>query len=791
VPRRILIIVLPVLAAVAGGGIWYLRSSLPQTSGRIFVAGLKHPVRIIRDADDVPLIVARNADDAAFGLGFVHAQERLFQMELMRRTGAGRLAEIFGKKALPIDRLMRVLGLYRAAKAEIPYLSPQTRRLLAAYAAGVNAEIAARRGALPPEFLLLHFSPGKWRIADSLVWGKLMALELEGNYRGELLRARLARTISPADLAVLYPGYPPDAPTTLARRRPIYHALALRRLYAALDQTIGPPVVGPIHESNNWVVDGRHSASGKPLLANDPHLGFSAPGVWFLARLKTPQHDIAGATAPGSPFVVIGHNRHIAWGFTSTGSAVEELFIEKLDPRDPGRYLTPQGSAPFIVHHEVIRVRGAAPVRMTIRATRHGPVLSDVLPPGEAAPGYVLALAATFTRPDDRTADALYGIDRAGDWQSFRAALENFVGPQQNIVYADSGGTIGFIAPGLVPIRKHGDGSLPEPGWTGEYDWTGFIPFAALPQATNPPSGRFISANNKIVPKSYPYFLGNGWDLPNRAERIATLLDRTPLQTPATSAAIQADTYSLMAAQLVPLMTAITPRTAPERAALARLRRWNFHMDRDKVSPLLFTAWLRDFSHMVLFGRFGQVIAPYWNLKPQVMQTVLTTKQDWCGGPRRIAVDPNPQPSCAALLEAALRRALASLTRAYGPDIAQWRWGRAHVAVFDNPLWSRIPVLADWLTPKIAVPGGYDTINRGVSDIRDAKAPFVERFGAGLRIITDLAAPQDSRMIVTPGQSGNPLSSHFADLVRRWRNFAWLFPGRAKPASTLVLEPRR
>lgn len=771
---------LALLLVLAGGFTLYLRSSLPQTEGRIVVAGITHPVRITRDADDVPLISAQDDADAAFGLGFVHAGERLFQMELMRRTGAGRLAEIFGKKALPIDREMRVLGLYRAAEAEIPSLSAQTRRVLAAYAAGVNAGIRARR-TLPPAFLLLRFAPEPWRIADSLVWGKLMALLLAGDYRGELLRAQLLKTIPPADLAVLYPHYPKDAPTTLARLRPFYRALPLARLYAAL-----PAPAGPLRASNNWVVDGRHSASGKPLLANDPHLDFAAPGVWFLACLKTPAHDIEGATAPGIPFIVVGHNERVAWGFTTTGSDVEDLYLEKIDPADSSRYLTPEGSAPFSVRHETIRVRGAAPVALTIRATRHGPVLSDVLPAGTAASGYALALAATFLRPDDRTADALYGIDRAVDWQDFRAALKNFAGPQQNIVYADSGGTIGFIAPALVPIRKKGDGWLPEPGWSGQYDWTGFIPFAALPQATDPPSGRFLSANNKIVPARYPYFLGHDWDLPDRAARIATLLDRRPIQTPAASAAIEADTYSLMAARLVPLMMRIAPATtAPEREAIARLRRWNFHMDRGKVAPLLFMAWLRQFSRMVLYGRFGQAIAPYWDLRPRVMETVLTTRTDWCRNPKM------PGAGCAARLKTALDRALAELARTYGSDMAGWRWGRAHIAIFASPLWSRVPVLGNWLTPKIATSGSFDTVNHAPSDVRDPQAPFAQSFGAGLRIITDLAAPQESRMIITPGQSGNPLSSHFADLVRRWRDFGWLVPGRAKPAATLVLEPQR
>ncbi len=261
-----------------------------------------------------------------------------------------------------------------------------------------------------------------------------------------------------------------------------------------------PAIVGPNYASNNWVVDGRHSASGKPILANDPHLAFEAPGVWYLARLKTPHHEIAGATAAGVPLVIIGHNERIAWGFTTTTADVEDLFVEKLDPADPGRYLTPQGSEPFQTRRETIAVKGASPIEITIRETRHGPVLSDALPPDARDSGFVLALAATFTISEDRSAEAVWDVNRAADWASFRSGLEKFVGPMQNIVYADVDGTIGFIAAGTVPIRRKGDGWMPVPGWTGEYDWTGFIPFAALPSGLNPPSGHFVSANNKIVP---------------------------------------------------------------------------------------------------------------------------------------------------------------------------------------------------------------------------------------------------------------------------------------------------
>jgi penicillin G amidase len=769
-----------VLLLTLGGGLYlYLLSSLPQTDGRLVVPGPKAEIRIERDADGVPLITAGDDEDAAFGLGFVHAQDRLFQMELQRRYGAGRLAEIFGRDALAVDRQMRVLGLYRAAEAEIPFLATTVRRGLEAYAAGVNAFLATRRGALPPEFLLLRFAPEPWQPADSLVWGKLMAVQLGGNYRGELLRARMARTVPPADLAFLYPEYPKDAPTTLSDMLPIYRRLALDALYEAL-----PPAVGPIYASNNWVVDGRHSASGKPLLANDPHLEFGAPGFWYLARLRTPEHEIVGGTAAGSPFILVGHNERIAWGFTTTTADVEDLFIEKVEPTDPGRYLTPEGSAAFASRRETIFVGGEPPVDITIRTTRHGPVLSDVLPSGAADPGFVLALAATFTIPEDRSAQALWEINRATNWPSFREALRNFVGPMQNIVYADVDGTIGFIAPGLVPIRRSGEGWLPEPGWTGEYDWVGYVPFASLPSAVNPPSGHFVSANNKIVPPGYPYFLSRDWDLPNRAQRIEALLAAALLQTPASSAAIEADTLSLMAQRLVPLMIRGTPRSEASAEAIDRLRGWDFHMDRDKVEPLLFTAWLREFSREILFDRLGDAATGYWDLRPRVMEAVLTERPDWCDDPKQPG-----QQGCAARLVESLRMALAQLRQAYGADMNQWRWGRAHFAMFANPVFGRIPVLRDWLEVSISTSGGYDTLDRGPSTIRDDAHPFAQRFGAGLRIITDLATPKESVMMITPGQSGNPLSGHFADLLRRWRNFAWLVPGRSAPVSTLVLAP--
>jgi penicillin amidase len=774
-------LLLVLLVIICGGGWLYLRSSLPQIDGEIAVAGLHDAVRIARDADGVPLIAAKDDADAAFGLGFAHAQDRLFQMELQRRYGAGRLAEIFGAQALPVDRQMRVLGLYRSAAAAFPKLSEPARRALEAYSAGVNAFLATRHGALPPEFLLLRFAPEPWRPADSLVWGKLMDLELTGNYRGELLRARLARTISADDLAFLYPSYPKDAPTTLAALEPIYQQLPLQRLYAAL-----PDRVGLHFASNNWVVDGAHSDSGKPVLANDPHLRFGEPGFWYLARLRTPEREIAGGTAAGAPFVVIGHNDKIAWGFTTTGSDVEDLFIEKIDPTDPGRYLTPDGSVAFAVRQETIAVKGAAAEALTVRSTRHGPVLSDALPTGTADSGYVLALETTFLGDDDTSAEALWRMNRAADWNGFRGAFQDFVAAQQNVVFADTGGTIGFLAPARIPIRKSGNGWMPAPGWTGEYDWTGTVPFDALPQGVNPKSGRFVSANNKIVPDGYPYFLSRDWDVPNRAERIEERLADAPQQSQEASASIQADTLSIMARQLVPLMTAIAPPSADAKDAVARLRQWDFRMDREKVEPLIFTAWLRNFTAAVLFARLGEAAEDYWDFRPQVMETILRERPDWCSDPKS-----PPAKDCNARLEATLDATLAELRRNYGTDMAAWNWGRAHIAEFPNPVFDRIWLLRDWFHVAISSPGGNDTVNRGPSAIRDKAHPFVQRFGAGLRIVTDLASPADSWMIATPGQSGNPLSPHFSDLVERWRDFRYLKPGRAEPVATLTLVPSR
>lgn len=767
------------LLPVAAGGSWlWLRTSLPASSGRLVLDGLGAEVRVVRDAHGIPTITAASDRDAAFALGFIHAQDRLFQMDLMRRLVAGRLAEWLGERALASDRYFRTMGFYRAGERQYALLSPELRGVLDAYAAGVNALLAQRGGALPAEYYLLNATPEPWRPADTLAWGKLMDQRLAGNFRRQLLHARLARRLGADALQILYPPYPKDAPVAVSAAAAAWlKELPLDKIYAQI-----PDLSGPGFASNNWVVDGKHTVSGKPLLANDPHLGFSAPSVWYLARIETPRLTLSGVTAPGTPFVIIGHNQRIAWGFTTTESAVADLFIERVDPADKTRYLTPDGSAAFATREEKILVSGGEPVTLLVRETRHGPVISDLggRDADLAEPGTVLALEATFLEGENRSPQAFWGMSRAANWDEFRAALADFVAPQQNVVYADIDGNIGFIAPGRVPIRGKGDGWLPAPGWTGEYDWTGYIPFDRLPAAFNPPSGRIVSANNKIVPESYPFFLSRDWDLPNRAARIDQLLEATPRQSAAASAAIQADTLSLMAEDLLPLMLRIEPRDKSMADALALLRSWDGRMDRNQAAPLLFTAWLRELNRAI-FARLGDASDDFTapSPHPDVIRLILTEHADWCDGRTK---------TCAEELTASLGRALAALAKRYGAAMEQWRWGDAHEATFTNPFWASLPVLRSVFATALPANGGYDTVDRGAG-LYFGEAPYADLHGPTLRMIVDLAEVDAARFMIAPGQSGNVLSPHYADLMRPWRDHAYVTLGPEPGGGALVLVP--
>lgn len=763
-------VAVPLLAGVAAWG--WLRAQVPDPGGDTVLPGLDQPVTVIRDRDGIPHIHAASAHDAYAALGYVHAQDRLWQMEMARRAGAGRLSEVLGGQdvLLRTDRLMRTLGLYRRAEASVAALSPDTRAALDAYAAGVNAYLTHRREALPLEFQLLRLTPEPWRPADSVVWAKLMALRLSTNYRGEIHRARLLARLPPERVQALFPPARPDAPTTLAA----LDGIPPERL-AALAAALPPEPPGLGLASNEWVLDGRHTTTGKPILANDPHLELEAPILWYLARIEAPGLSLSGATAPGMPFHLLGHNGRMAWGFTMTYSDTQDLFVERIDPADPSRYLTPDGSAPFAIRTETIAVARRAPQTLTVRETRHGPVLSDLEGGDLASSGHVLALAFTGLGDADTSVEALHRLNRAGTGAEVRAALALHQSPQQNVAYATTDGTIGLITPGWVPVRRHGDGRMPVPGWTGEYDWTGMIPFADLPQVENPPSGRLVNANNAVVGPDYPHLIAAEWPEPLRARRIAAMLDAAGPVSPDAVAAQQQDVRSTAADDLLPLMLAVSPHGPRAAQAVAMLTVWDHRMDRTRPEPLIFAAWQRELSQALFAGDLGPLFSEGLWQSTRLLQDTLAAPPNGC---------------CAAALADSLDRALDGLAARYGADPAAWRWGDAHRAVLAHRLLALIPGVRDLYDLTIPSDGGNDTVNRGSTTLSDTAAPFAHRHGAGLRAVYDLADLDRSRFMIATGQSGNPLSPHWGDLVHRWRDGEYVgLPSRPQEAARLILHP--
>ncbi len=786
--RGIAALVVLILVVGAGGYLW-LRGSLPQIDGRIEVAGLSGRIEIVRDRNGIPHIFARSAIDAQFGLGFVHAQDRLWQMEMNRRIGAARLSEVVGDAGLSIDRFLRTLGIYRHAERTFDNLDIETRAGLEAYAAGVNAFLETRSGPLPPEFLILRHTPEPWRPADSLAWIKMMAWDLSGNWGAELLRARMARRLTPRQISELYPPYPENGIVALRDYAALLGDLPLDALQAALP---APP--NPNNGSNNWVLSGTRTATGKPLLANDPHLGLGAPSLWYFAHLSAPGLDVIGATLPGVPGVVLGRNDRIAWGFTNTGPDTQDLFIERIDPANPENYLTPTGSQPFETRREVISVKGGADEILDVRETRHGPVISDILDDAGEVVGEreVLAFAWTTLRDDDLTAQASRKLNQARNWDEFVAALRDFHSPQQNIVYADVDGNIGFYAPARVPLRDSRNtlrGMMPAPGWTGTNDWVGFIPFDELPNAFNPQSGAIATANNQIVPDDYPYFITAEWSAPYRAERIKELLNAREKHSIQSFKDMQGDVRSPFARIFLPYLLGaqVTGEAASE--ALTLLRAWDGTMDRDRPEPLIFSAWYRELTRLVYADELGDLFEDYWGFRPIFMANVLGGDGQWCND-----ISTGPRETCAGQISLALERALSELQDDYGDDIGDWRWGDAHSAHSEHRPFSGQPVVGALFDIDLPSSGDAETLAAARFSISDSENPFRQFHGASLRAIYDLGDPNRSLFIHSSGQSGNILSG-YRGFSEAWRNVEYvpMTTDRREieidAKGTLILEP--
>ncbi len=772
--RRGLISVCALLGVIVGVGGWFWQRSLPDLDGTVTLPGLSAKVQIVRDANGIPSLFGSNRADALRALGYLHASERFFNMEMNRRAGQGRLAEVVGADMLGADKLLRGLELYRLAEQSYTTFTPENQALFEAYAAGVNAWLKLHRDRLPLEFTLLGIKPEPWRPADSVVWGKLMAMQLSANMRDELRRARLLTQFPPEKIEVLYPLYPLTAPVTVAPDFPAKAPLPekpapllprrgsldnqpLQRALASLESLVTQNQPGA---SNEWVVSGSRSVTGKPLLANDPHLDLQAPILWYLVRIVTPTMTVTGGSVPGLPGVLLGQNGHIAWGFTTTNSDVQDVFIETIDPKDPTRYLTPQGSESFVTRVETFKVKGAADVTVTIRRTRHGPVLSDVDAEARQAlqsSDKLLALSFTALQDNDKTAQALLQLNVARDWEEFQNALRDFQAPPQNIVYADTAGHIGFTNAGLVPIRVGGDGRYPADGASGAGDWKGMVPFSALPRLLDPPAGTIFNANNAVV-GSGAYWFGREWEQPYRAERLQELLQAKPQFSLTDMTAMQADNVSVAARSLLPrLLPLLEPRTPVGKRAQALLQHWDFTMRANQPEPLIFSWWLLGLHKTILLERYGQAAAST-DPKALAIARLLDADGGWC-------VD-----RCSLEINNAWEDMVAELSSRHGADPMRWRWGDEHKAPFANKVLSHLPGF-DWLFDLThASDGDFYTLNRGGSfGESGSKRPFVKLHGAGYRAVYDLADPTRSRFMIATGQSSHPLSPYYANLLPLWQ----------------------
>ena len=743
------------IAALVTGLLWL---SLPPRQQQARIPGLTGPVDIGFDADGIPRIHATNELDAATALGFVHARDRIFQMDLMRRAASGRLSEIAGAATLSYDRMMRTLGLKRSAIASYNALPAETRAVLEAYARGVNAWIAAKGRFSAPEFVMLG-TPEQWQPSDSLLWGETMGLWLSLNWRTELSRQSLAGRIPQQQIDELWP--PQDGGRPEASLIP-----PLPREFADVLPSFPEPFTLPNSASNEWAVDGRHTATGAPLLAGDPHLAFGFPSIWYLARIETPQGVLAGATAPGVPFMVLGHNGHIAWTFTTTGADVQDIFVET--PVGKDQYQTPDGPRAFAVRDERIKVSGQADEIIKVRETRHGPVVSDLTNPG----GPILSVQMANLATDNTAAAGLLALNHAQTVQEAGKAAAMITSPVQSLLAADKQ-QIALYVTGRVPIRRAGDGAAPVPG-DGSHDWIGWASGDQLPHYVQPQSGRLVNANERIAPPDFPVFLGRDWFGDWRATRIRSMLERSDKLTTADFARMQTDVHSDFAHRILPALLGVPLTDDLGRRSLALLRDWDGRMTADAPQPLIFNAWMQYFYGAVL-AKAGISVSDAGPLLEFVAYVLSPVGAHWCDG------------DCNPLLQSSLADALRDLSARFGSDPATWRWGVAHPAVFTHPMLRAIPILNRFATLSIASPGDDSTVDRG----GPAYKQFQSVHGAEYRGVYDLADLDRSLFMMAPGQSGNLLSSHARDFLTRWRDgdTITLGPTAATTAATIRLMP--
>jgi penicillin amidase len=793
---------LTLLLVCAAGVAWLYsiaRSALPDLDGAVPVPGISAPVSVGRDNHGVPTIEAATLDDLFFAQGYITAQDRLFQMDLLRRAASGDLSEIVGDVALQHDRQQRILGIRATAEKGLLAATQEDHQQFAAYARGVNAYIRSHRDRLPLEFRVLHYTPRPWSETDSLMIAYQMVETLSTNPMAALTREQVLAKLGPELTADLYVNtswrdHPPtaaspslslenpprDPPATPVRSVTSSAYLPPAELSALLRPWLEPffreqPVA---LGSNDWVVSGAHTISGKPLLSNDMHLGHQMPCLWYEAHLRSGDFDVAGVTLPGYPYVIVGHNQRVAWGFTNVGPAIEDAFIENFNAQ--GQYLTPDGWKQPDVRQEVIHVKGKPDVVVNVEITRHGPIVSEL------AAGETRKIALRWTLYDG-IRNPFFHVDSAQNWEQFRRAFSEFDAPGQNVVYADIDGNIGYQATGKVPIRVAGDGSLPMEGSDNAHEWTSYIPFDKLPSVLNPPSGIIATANSRITPDGYPYSISVQWEAPWRTDRIYRVLGSGKKFAASDMLALETDVYSELDRFVSDKFVYAVDhaRNASPRAhdAVNILRQWNGQMDASSAAPTIASEARNELRNMLLAAKLGgyplQGGPPSWTTSHWMTETVwlenVLTQQSarWL---------PPAYSSYDELLAAAMDEALKKAP----PDLNSWHWGPEDSVTIQNPILGKIPLLRRWTGPGAQPQSGSGYTVKAAG--RD--------YGPSERFTADLSNLDASTLNVVTGQAGNFLSPYYLDQWKAWYTgytFTLPFSKSAVEDATahrLILEPK-
>ncbi|WP_460273531.1 penicillin acylase family protein [Celeribacter sp. ULVN23_4] len=764
---------------------WLASRSLPDYDADYDVSGISAPVEIARDNANVPHIFGKTDEDVYYGLGFAHAQDRLFQMELLRRTAQGKLSEMFGERTLKTDELIRRLGLYEAAQASVQVQSPQAKAALESYARGVNAWIAevneGARGRGAPEFFLFPTEIAYWRPADSIAILKLVAFQMSDQIPNEVLRAQASLLLPQERLRDLMP----DAPGTGTALLPSYAALFPEvvpgKKPSGTEYAMAPfPKPGLAGASNAWAAAPGRSATGETLLANDPHLGFSAPGAWYLARIELSTGGVIGASVPGIPGIVSGRSEDFGWGITAAYLDDADLYIEKLNPENPDEVLTPDGFKPMRTRPSIVQIKDAAPKTLTLQWTENGPVLPatsfdvDTITP----PGHVVSTAWTALVSDDRSISALVALNHAHDMDDAMKAARDFAAPAMNLVLADPE-EVEMKVIGRAPkrdARHQSQGRIPSPGWIETNRWQGWRDFDDLPLFTGGETGIVGNTNNKTVDAPFPNHLSYHWGDTQRVQRWTRLMQSREVHTRDSFIEIQNDIVSPSARTLLPLVGAdlwftgeAAPEGTPERQrqkALSLLAEWNGEMSEHLPEPLIYYAWMRALQDRLIRDEIGPLTREFTHVDPLFIERVFRNidgASAWCD-----VIQSAPVETCTDIARQSLDDALLWIGEHYSTNLESLRWGDAHMAHHDHPVLGDVPFLKWVVNIRQSTSGGDNTLMRGVTS-GDPDDPFTNVHGAAYRGVYDFADPDSSVFIVATGQSGHPLSRHYDDLGELWR----------------------